>query len=85
MHPFCTSTPARVPARPKYPPTWYAKPYASTLSRAAIQPEMLLLTARYAKGTQPGENDVDEGEQPSRRRVDVDVAAGVVLAVVAQL
>jgi len=46
---------------------------------------MLLLTGRYAKGTQPGENDVDEHEQLLRRRVDVDVAAGVVLAVVAQL
>jgi hypothetical protein len=85
MSPFCTSTSARVPACPKCPPTWYAKSYASILSRAAIQPGMLLLMARYAKGTQPGESDVDEDEQLLRQRADVDVAAGVVLAVVAQL
>jgi hypothetical protein len=51
MYPFCTSTSARVPARPKCPRTWYAKSYASTLSRTAIQPGILLLTARYVKGT----------------------------------
>ena len=32
-----------------------------------------------------GGNDVDEDEQLLRRRVDVDVTAGVVLAVIAQL
>ena len=85
MYSFRTSTSARAPAPLQVPVDMVRRVVRQHLVVCRDPAEDVAADGQVREGAPAGENDVGEDEQLLRRRVDADVAAGVVLAIVAQL